>query len=90
MSGPTTSRPQTAPIGSDLRQVIIEFNRLVDDVEALRSALATHTHTENTAAAYTQNATTGAPTAGTITGVDTAGDLTAAKIADPAGTVVTS
>ena len=36
------------------------INALQADVAALRAALNQHTHTENLAATYTQNATTGA------------------------------
>lgn len=63
--------------GDELRQ---EFNKLVDDVEALRAAFVAHTHTENTNATYVQNATTGVPTAATITTVDVAADLLAGKV----------
>lgn len=53
---------------SDLKELVIQFNKLIDDYDA-------HTHTENAAAAYTQNATTSAPTTA----------ATAAKVVDLAG-----
>jgi len=46
---------------SDLvAKLLQQFNALQADVAALRAALNAHTHTENLAASYTQNATTGA------------------------------
>ncbi len=45
-----------------------QFNKLQADVAALRTALNAHTHVENTAAAYVQNATTAAgPTLAALT-----------------------
>jgi len=41
-------------------KVVQQLNALQADVAALRVALNQHTHTENLAASYTQNATTGA------------------------------
>jgi hypothetical protein len=43
-----------------LAVVMAQYNALQADVAALRAALNQHTHTENLAASYTQNATTGA------------------------------
>jgi hypothetical protein len=42
-----------------LAKVLAQLNALQTDVAALRTALNQHTHTENLASAYTQNATTG-------------------------------
>lgn len=51
------------PCGSHLLGVLMEqFNKLQADVAALRSWAINHVHTENTAATYTQNASTAAPT----------------------------
>ena len=41
------------------------------DLAALRTAVNTHTHTENTAASYTQNATSGAANANTMAALKT-------------------
>jgi len=43
-----------------IAKLLQQFNALQADVAALRAALHQHTHTENLAASYTQNATTGA------------------------------
>lgn len=45
-----------------IAKLLDQYNKLQADVASLRSYIATHVHTENTAAAYTQNATTTAPT----------------------------
>lgn len=51
------------PCNSHLLEVLMEqYNKLLADVANLRSYIANHVHTENTAATYTQNATTSAPT----------------------------
>jgi len=48
--------------------VLAQLNALQADVAALRTALDEHTHVENTAASYTQNATTGkGPTLAALT-----------------------
>ncbi len=48
---------------SDLfAKLLAQYNQLQADVAALRTWAAGHVHTENTAATYTQNATTAAPT----------------------------
>ncbi len=73
---------------SDLRNLVVEHNKLIDDLEAIRAALCAHTHTENSSVTYTQNATTGAPTAATIAAVDTAAELLAAKLTDRNGTTI--
>ena len=43
-----------------IAKLVDQFNKLQADVAAIRTALNAHTHTENLAATYTQNATTGA------------------------------
>jgi multidrug resistance efflux pump len=43
---------------SRLARALVDFQR---QVQAVRAHYVTHTHVENTAAAYTQNATTGPP-----------------------------
>lgn len=40
MAGTATSKTSTAPRETTVRQVIIEHNRLIDDLEALRAATA--------------------------------------------------
>ena len=54
--------------GSKLQQILANIQA---DLAALRTAVNTHTHTENTAGAYTQNATTGAPNANTAPALNT-------------------
>jgi hypothetical protein len=41
MAGTTVSADTTGMLGSDLYQLRLEHNRLVDDVEAIRAAFAT-------------------------------------------------
>lgn len=82
MAGTTTkSRDNGGHEQGALRDLIIQHNKLVDDVENLRNVLATHTHT---------GANPVAPTAATITTVDAAADLTASKIGNENGTAITS
>lgn len=48
--------------------LLAQVNKLQADVAALRASLNQHTHIENTAGTYTQNATTGAgPTLAALT-----------------------
>lgn len=72
---PVTGRSENLA-SSEVRQLRLQLNKVIDDLEALRAALATHTHDGVTAG----GAASGAPTAATITGVDQAADLTAAKV----------
>lgn len=78
------------PLGTDvsstdaLIQLVLllasTLNDVVDDLETLRANFSAHTHVENTAAAYTQNATTNAgPTVA-------AAALTAGKLTNSANT----
>lgn len=47
-----------------IAKLLAEYNKLQADVANLVAKYNAHTHTENTAAAYTQNATTQAVAAG--------------------------
>ena len=47
---------------------VFEFDHANNKLKAFRLQLLGHTHTENTAAAYTQNATTGAVNSAGLTG----------------------
>lgn len=82
MAGTTTKSRPTAYAGSDLRDLIVQHNALIADVEILRAGLAalvaaynTHTHNGDgsQAGAYytspprTNAATVTAGTAGTVT-----------------------
>ena len=49
-----------------LADLATDLANLAADVAALKTAVNTHTHTENTAASYTQNATSGAANANTM------------------------
>jgi hypothetical protein len=80
MAGSAVSKTTEFLPGSEVEEIRASLNTLIDDVEAIRAALVAHTHTENTAASYVQNATTGTPTAATIAAIDTAAELLAYKI----------
>lgn len=91
MAGTTVSVDTTGMVGSDVMQLRLEINRLIDDVERLRGAFMAHTHrtpTTNPGATSTPNTDAGGAgsTGGTAsTVVATAGTLTAAKVADVNG-----
>lgn len=75
MAGTTVSVDTTGMIGSDVHQLRLEHNRLVDDVEALRAAFATLVTKLNADAGVTD--TNYASVAGAT--------LTGAKVADVNG-----
>lgn len=75
MAGTTVSVDTTGMIGSDVHQLRLEFNRLVDDLEALRAAFATLVTKLNADGGVTD--TNYASVA--------AATLTAAKVADVSG-----
>ena len=91
MAGTTVSVDTTGMQNSDVLQMRLELNRLIDDVERLRGAFMAHTHrtpTTNPGATSTPNTDAGGAgsTGGTAsTVVATAGTLTAAKVADVNG-----
>lgn len=84
MAGTTVSADVTGMQGSDVLQVRLELNRLIDDLEAVRAGLAATSTAVNAVitAAATNIAAVAAVTPVTRTTFDTAGDLTAAKVAD--------
>lgn len=75
MAGTTVSVDTTGMLGSDVVQVRLEHNRLVDDVEALRAAFATLVTKLNADAGVTD----------TNYASVLAATLTAAKVADVNG-----
>jgi len=81
MAGTTVSTPPSAPKGSDVRAMLVHFNKLVDDVETLRAAVDAIADKLDADATVTD--TNYAATAA----VATAGTMTAAKVAHQ-GTVV--
>lgn len=91
MAGTTLSVGTTGAQGSDVLQLRLELNRVIDDLERLRAAFMAHTHrTPTTNPGPTSTPTTDAGGAGSTggtasTAVATAGTLTAAKVADVNG-----
>jgi hypothetical protein len=79
MAGTTTSSPITTARGSDLDALVVEFNKLVDDVEAIRAKYA---------AALAKLDADGGVTDTNYVATQTvlAATLTAAKIGNRAGT----
>jgi|GEM_PF-1967224 len=55
-----TIRAQYNALRDDLNNLITKYNAAVTLINELKSSMSAHTHTENTAASYTQNATTAA------------------------------
>lgn len=88
MAGTTVSVDTTGMQGSDVLQLRLEMNRVIDDMERLRAAFMAHTHrtpTTNPGSTSTPNTDAGGAgsTGGTAsTAVATAATLTAAKISD--------
>jgi hypothetical protein len=87
MAGTTVPERDDAMADSTTRQVRLEHNRLIDDVELLRAQLALTMTKANAiiTAAATNIAAVAAVPALTLTTVDTAADLLAAKVADQDG-----
>lgn len=88
MAGTTVTTDVTGMLGSDVYQIRLELNRVIDDLERLRGAFMAHTHrTPTTNPGPTSTPTTDAGGAGSTGGtastvVATAGTLTGAKVAD--------
>lgn len=92
MAGTTTKSKQTQKPDADVGQLVIQYNKLVDDVEILRAGLDSLTDQYNLALAKLDadagvTDTNYAATVGSSLGTtyDTASDMTAAKIGNPAG-----
>jgi hypothetical protein len=83
MAGANISKPQTTAPGSDVRQLVVQHNKLVDDVELLRSKLAAVLTKLDSDAGVTDTNYNAlhAPAAAT---------LTASKLANPAGVAITT
>jgi len=56
--------PGGVDLAGELERLRLDVQTLASVVEELRGKYNAHTHVENTAPAYTQNATTAAPAAG--------------------------
>jgi hypothetical protein len=91
MAGTTVSVDTTGMLGSDVYQIRLELNRVIDDMETLRAAFMAHTHrtpTTNPGSTSTPNTDAGGAgsTGGTAsTAVATAATLTGAKVSDTNG-----
>ena len=91
MAGTTVARRETAAAGGTVRQLRVELNKLITDVELLRTAFMAHTHktpTTNPGATSTPTSDAGGSgsTGGTAqTTVSTAATLLAAMVADQDG-----
>lgn len=87
MAGTLKRRRLVGVQNSALRDLIIEHNNLVDDVELLRAAVVAMAEQIDA-----DNGTIGTDyaAAATITAIDTAGEMTAAKIGDDGGTEYTA
>lgn len=96
MAGTTTTSRETAFPGADVRDLIIQFGKLVDDVEVIRAGLNTlatnfnATLTKLDADGGVTDTNYNATQAVTRTTYDAAGDMTAAKIGNNAGTAITA
>lgn len=96
MAGTTTSSRRTTLRSSDLNDLLVNFNKLVDDVEVLRAALNTlatnfnATLTKLDADAGVTDTNYNSTQAVTRTTYDTAGDLTGAKVGNEAGTAISA
>ena len=87
MAGTTTSSRPTGVPSSDVRDLCIQFNKLVADVELIR-AWATAVAIKLDADAGVTD--TNYAAAATMVLIDTAAELTAAKIGNAAGTAITA
>ena len=87
MAGTTTKSRRTALRNSDLNDLIIQFNKLVDDVELIRAWATALTIKLDADAGV---ADTNYAAAATMAAIDTAAELLAAKIGDQAGTAISA
>lgn len=86
MAGTTTKSRITSVKNSDVRDLLINFNKLVDDVENIRLALvATCTKLDADAGVTDTNYAAQA----TVAAIDTAAEMLGAKIGNVLGTAVT-
>ena len=91
MAGTTVPTTVTGMAGSDVEQMCLAFNRLVDDVEVLRAGLNTLATNFNAALAKLDadagvtDTNYNSTQAVVRTTYDAAGDLTAPKVANQAG-----
>lgn len=96
MAGTTTSSRRTALRGSDANDLLVQFNKLVDDVEVLRAGLNTlatnfnATLTKLDADAGVTDVNYNSLQAVVRTTYDAAADLTGAKVGDQGGTAITA
>jgi len=85
MAGTTTNSKRTALPGSDQNDLLVQYNKLVADVELIRAAVvALATKLDADAGVTDTNYAAGA----TLAAIDTAAELLAAKIGNEAGTVI--
>ena len=83
MAGTTTKSRRTALRGADVNDLLIQFNKLVDDMETLRAAYA--------ATLAKLDADAGVTDANYVsTNTVLAASLTAAKVGDQAGTAISA
>lgn len=88
MAGTTTkSRDNAGLTGGAKRQTVIEFNKLVADVELIRAWATALTIKLDLDAGVTD---TNYAAAATMVAIDTAAELTAAKVGDLAGTAISA
>ena len=85
MAGETTTTTETTPRGSDVRELIKQHNKLVDDLETLRAA-----HAALLAKLDADGGVTDADYAATAAIAVPAAELTAAKIGNNAGVAITT
>jgi hypothetical protein len=88
MAGTTVNKRDDAMSDGATRQLRLEYNKALDDIELLRAQLALTMTKVNAiiTAAATNIAAVAAVGALTLTTVDTAADLLAAKVANQDGT----
>lgn len=89
MAGTTLKRHEVSlgPVESATRDLVIQFNKLVADVELIRAAVVAMAVQIDA-----DNGTIGTDyaAAATITAIDTAAELLAAKIGDAGGTAISA
>lgn len=88
MAGTTLKRRDTAGVSENMvRDLVIQMNKLIDDVELIRAAVVATCAKLDADAGVTD---TNYAAQATVAAIDPATDLQAAKIGNEAGTAITA
>lgn len=87
MAGTTTKSKRLSRTGDAANDLLIQFNKLVDNVELIRLWAVALTAKLDADAGVTD---TNYAAAATLAAIDTAAEMTAAKIGNEAGTAITA